>query len=93
MDMRPVVPAPSPELLIVLARMEVERDRKGFEWCRRHGIGRVRETLGRALPADVTVLHAVKSPEIAARIESQRMAQSLLAAMCGACGRCPMAKR
>ena len=85
--------SPSPELLIVLARMEVERERKGADWCRKHGIGRVRETLGRALPPDITVLQAFKSPEIAARIEAQRTAQDLMAAVCAACGGCVLARR
>ena len=96
-------PAPesSPEMsvaiealkLVTLAGLKAERERHSEKWCRSRGIGKRRAYIGRALPANVIVPGAIKSPEFTTYLEAQRMAERWLSTVCAACGACPWAGR
>lgn len=76
----------SPELLITLAKFVAERERKGSEWCRKRGVGRVRELLGVVPAGNVVELNPSQYGEL------QSSAGEILAAHCRACGRCKLAR-
>ena len=82
----------TPTLLIVLAMLEAERERKGAKWCRKHSIGPMRQSL-RTAPANVVPIVAAVAPEIADVIDSKRAAQAALARVCEECRGCEWARR
>lgn len=86
-------PSPiSPELLIEFAGLDAEREHRGVDWCRKHGVGARRARLGRLLPINIIELESARSPEMLAYAEAQRSAQLWLKAHCKACGGCRLSK-
>jgi hypothetical protein len=86
------VPGPTPELLIVLADLEVKREKHGNDWCRRHGVGARRLYLGRALPTNVVSVNPPQSPKLLEYLKAKQTAQETLAMHCHMCGGCKLAK-
>ena len=65
------------ELMIVLAGLIADRDRKGAEWCRKHGVGKRRRVLSSQIAPNVIV--------------DNSDALAILEAHCRACGKCKLA--
>ena len=76
----------STSLLIVLAGLIADRERKGYRWCRKNGIGKRRQFVGAVLPP------TIKNPSVAAYIGAQREAASVLAAECRRCRGCELSR-
>lgn len=68
-------------------RLAEKRDRKGAEWCKKHGFGAERRSLERAQPFDVISLAGYNEAErdIARVREAHRLR---LMTICRACKRC-----
>ena len=84
--------APSPELLLILAGLIVERERRGTEWCFEHGIGPRRHVLGSPRAPNVTEMPLARSRGGLAFGHSQRKAQGALAAECARCAGCRLGR-
>lgn len=75
------------ELLIVLAGLIADRDRKGPKHCEKWGVGKRRMIVGMALP----VAEVVNAP-VAAYAEAQREAAGALEAECRRCRLCRLGR-
>lgn len=82
--------APTPAVLweILTVAFEEVRDRKGAEFCRKHGVGACRAKLG-SMPGGIVSL----TPETVARLNVRRAAQETLAAFCRECKGCRLSER
>ena len=78
-----------PELLIVLAGLIADRERKGAKWCEKNGVGRLRRIVGAAVPNVVTIAAASVPPEV---LEAQRASAVILADHCQRCGQCKLGR-
>jgi hypothetical protein len=84
------LPEPSADLIITLAGLEAERERRGNAWCEKHGVGARRLILDREMPANVEMLPSSERPGYAAAKAGARV---LLAVHCRQCGGCPFARK
>ena len=72
--------------LITLAFLTSQRERKGAEWCRKRGVGRMREV---ASPNVLTIGAPMPSAE---HVLAQTEASEILAAHCRSCGGCRLGR-
>jgi len=76
----------------ILAGLAVNRERRGFGWCQKWGVGARRRHLNNIIPPNVSPIDALRSPERAASIEAQREALAIFVAECRLCGGCPLGR-
>lgn len=74
-----------PALLIVLAGLMADRERKGFAYCEKWGIGRSRAIIGEALPM-------ITEGPLAEFAAGQREAALVLETECLRCGGCKLGR-
>ena len=74
--------AVTPELLIAMAGLIADRERKGPKWCEKWGVGKRRELIGATLPENVG--------DLSGYVEAQRSAAEILESHCKVCRRCKL---
>ena len=78
--------AVAPELLILLARMERERNRSGAAWCRKYGIGAYRDLMELPLISPAPYEASVQDAGLLSEwTTTQTVAASVLAGACRSC--------
>jgi hypothetical protein len=88
------MPAPTPELVLILSGLEADRKERGKEWCRKHGAGLRRAQLGPSLPPNVVALRSgPRAPEELRALAAAEAAREALKAHCVRCGGCAWAKK
>jgi hypothetical protein len=87
----PMSEAPSPEMMIGLAGLVAERERKGKRWCRKLGVGARWRLLGRILPVNVVEMPS-GAEALAPSLNAQRQAQTWLLNVCKTCRGCPLGR-
>lgn len=75
--------------LIMLARIDAMREKKGVEYCRRKVMGPLRTSLGPLLPENVKKLDPLGDP---ARGNARHLAARILAQHCLDCGQCKLGR-
>lgn len=79
----------TPELMIVMAGLYAQRDRKGKRWCREKGIGAIRKAIG---PENVEPISTSIVPRVREYEENRRQAAGILVTACKVCARCPLGR-